>query len=679
MALFEYFDKQSGVSKRRSFDALVSGSRRSIAMLATDIAACGLAFILGTYLATGAVPTAAVGWIQLIIALLAGVVILPAVVTYRSNLRFVSLGDLVSLAVAAVLIVTVFGSGVRLSGVTESTIRADIVMLLVLVSLLAAPRAFFRGQDLLTSRSRHVTAAAEDGQQTDSVLLVGRGTACELFLRSLRNQVAIRYAPVGIIDDISNTVGTCIHGIPILGDYHDCDAVRATLEKRAVSLDRIILTEPLTRQATVALEPLFSWARASGITVSQLPGLSALRPMGPTGDLATIDIHALLERQEAKVDYKSIQSLVKGRRVMITGAGGSIGSELVRQVASLGPSQVVLIESCELNSYQIDMDLGRHYPKVQRHSYICCIRDRARLATIFRTHRPELVFNAAALKHVPIVEANPCEGVLTNVVGARNVADLALETGALAMIQISTDKAVNTSNVMGATKRVAELYCQALDKRGGTRFMTVRFGNVLGSSGSLIPLFKRQIDEGGPLTVTDARMTRFFMTIREAVELTLLASASGLQRDLSQGQIMVLDMGEPIPIMNIAERMIRLAGMVPGRDIKIETIGIRPGEKLFEELFDAKEVRTKSAVEGIHVATTEGRPLYEMRDGIAALDAAARHGAASLVVSILSEIVPGYEPGPSASDTAPQDGTAAQPHRPARHDTIPDLREAGVV
>ncbi|WP_175484588.1 polysaccharide biosynthesis protein [Palleronia marisminoris] len=561
---------------------------------------------------------------------------------------------------ATVVIVAVALGGLVLPQLSGE-FAAHFVALLVLMPMLVAPRLFYRRHDLAIGRAR---GGRQAPPHAELVLLVGRGTACELFLRSLRNDPESPYWPVGILDDTPGTRGSCIHDIPILGGYQDSDAVRKELAARGTTLGRIILTEPLTHSATEELSPLLGWARMTGLAVSQLPPLSALRPVGGDHGLTDLNVTELLERQEAQVDYDAIRRLVEGHRILITGAGGSIGSELTRQIASLRPAELVLVENCELNSYQIEMDLERHYPQVPRRSYICCIRDDDRLREIFYRHRPELVFNAAALKHVPIVEQNPCEGVLTNVIGARNVADIALETGALAMIQISTDKAVNAYNVMGATKRVAEFYCQALDRRGGTRFMTVRFGNVLGSSGSLIPLFKRQIDEGGPLTVTDPRMTRFFMTIREAVELTLLASASGLEKAVAQGQIMVLDMGKPIPIVDIAQRMIRLAGLTPGVDIKIKTIGIRPGEKLFEELFDKAEARAPSVIQGVHVATPDGRPLPFLRDGIAALERAARRGQSHLVVATLAEIVPGYAPVGLHLATAPS------PDEPKRPDPL---------
>ena len=323
------------------------------------------------------------------------------------------------------------------------------------------------------------------------------------------------------------------------------------------------------------------------------------------------------------------------------------GSELTRQIAAFGPSEIILIDSTEFNLYSIDLELSEKFPDVSRTMYLCSIRDAHRVNEIFARHQPELVFHAAALKHVPMVELNPCEGILTNAIGTKNVAEAAKRCGVLAMVQISTDKVVNPTSVMGLTKRLAELYCQALDigeseNTAGSRFMTVRFGNVLGSSGSLIPLFQRQIARGGPLTVTDANMTRYFMTIREAVELTLHASAHGLEKKLGLGQIFVLDMGAPIKILDIARRMIRLAGHTPDEDIKIKIVGCRPGEKLYEEIFDKFEQRVESSVAGVFGAVPVPVPLEKLRKALRKLAAAAEVGDVDKVFATVADVVPCY-------------------------------------
>jgi FlaA1/EpsC-like NDP-sugar epimerase len=327
------------------------------------------------------------------------------------------------------------------------------------------------------------------------------------------------------------------------------------------------------------------------------------------------------------------------------------------------PSRLVLLDSCEYALYAIDQEIGRRHPDLPRAARVADVRDRARVRQAFAAERPELVFHAAALKHVPMVELNPTEGAFTNVLGTRNVADAALAFGALAMVQISTDKAVNPTNVMGATKRLAEFYCQALDlagvagapaasRRPSTRFVTVRFGNVLGSSGSVIPLFERQLAQGGPLTVTHPDITRYFMLVGEAVELVLHALAHGVQRDPPRGEVYVLDMGEPIRIADLARHMIRLAGKEPGRDVAIEFTGLRPGEKLTEELFDTGEIR-RPALGGVLAARSRTTDIALLRYALDELEEACALHDAARVKAIIARLVPGYaEPSRDARPEA---------------------------
>ena len=311
-----------------------------------------------------------------------------------------------------------------------------------------------------------------------------------------------------------------------------------------------------------------------------------------------------------------MHALIEGRRVLVTGAGGSIGSELVRQICDFGPSELVLLDHSEANLYAIDLETAGRKPDVRRHAVLADVRDRGRLDRMLAKFRPHLVFHAAALKHVPMVEANIFEGVMTNVVGTVNVADACVKAMVGAMVLISTDKAVNPASVMGATKRIAERYCQALDiRRGngdGTRCVTVRFGNVLGSTGSVVPLFQQQLAAGGPLTLTDPEMKRYFMTVREAVQLVLQASALGSRDHEQEGKILVLDMGEPVRIVDLARQMIRLAGLRPDVDVKIEIIGPRPGEKLAEEMFHGGEPLVPTEIKGILAAAPRAADAGEL-------------------------------------------------------------------
>ncbi|WP_207467401.1 polysaccharide biosynthesis protein [Paracoccus fontiphilus] len=506
---------------------------------------------------------------------------------------------------------------------------------------LAAVRFAARGRELIRNRS------GERGRIP--VLVVGTGATCDLFLRSLRAPAA-QFKAIGIIDDARGTTELYFGDVRIVGSVRNPAALIAKLERLAERPEMLLLTEPVTHFDSDGIRRLLGWADGNGVRVSALPDIGTPRAaVDPRHvPVITIDPETILDRPQMRVQKSLLFQQFRDRRVLVTGGGGSIGSELARQLAALRPQELVLIESCELNAYNIDMALGQYFPDVPRKIYVSCIRNRERIDRIFTEHRPEFVFNAAALKHVPLVEMNPCDGVLTNIIGVRNVADAARRVGVLAMVQISTDKAVNTTNVMGATKRVAEFYCQAQDRatratEEQTRFFVVRFGNVLGSSGSLIPLFQRQIAQGGPLTVTDPKMERYFMSIREAVELTLLSAAAGLAENSELGQIFVLDMGKPVRIMDLAERMIRMAGKVPGKDIEIKVVGIRPGEKLFEELFDANETVHPEVFPGVRGASPVGVPIAALRAVMHRLEAAAAAGDDRAVRHLLRSAVPGYE------------------------------------
>ncbi|MBB4657810.1 UDP-N-acetylglucosamine 4,6-dehydratase family protein [Parvularcula dongshanensis] len=365
--------------------------------------------------------------------------------------------------------------------------------------------------------------------------------------------------------------------------------------------------------------------------------------------LLEMDSAQLLGREPRKPDLRAASRLIAGKTVMITGAGGTIGSELARQVAGFGPSRLVLVDNAEFNLYEIDLEMRQEGHAKLIHSRLVDVCRRDHLMDVFRDVAPQVVLHAAAYKHVPIVEANPCPAALVNVLGAKNVFDAAVETGVDAVVFISTDKAVNPTNFMGATKRIAELYAQALDvAQSGTRFVTVRFGNVLGSTGSVAPLFQRQIARGGPITVTHPDVKRYFMTTREAVQLVLQAAAlkdrAPGSDDSHDGRIFVLDMGEPVNITTLAERMIDAAGLRPHEDIRIEFTGLRPGEKLYEEIFSDLERLVKTGADGVLLASPSmiDLPLLNPRlaDVVRHAKAANREGLEDAVHHLVPEFRP---------------------------------------
>lgn len=575
----------------------------------------------------------------------------PVAGIYQRNWKYASLVDYFVLARAVLIASLVLTASMffysRLDLVPRTTIAIEAI---ILIAALGLSRLRFRHEDIreLASPRRWSSAKFEC---LVPILLVGTGPEADLYLRALQRDRSSRYWPVGFLDASAAEVSTLVRGIPVLGTFDSFESVYADLEARGQKPRHLVFTASLSNIDPKIAERLVQQAEALGMAVSRLRPATELRRTKLTQEfeVGPIELTDLLERSQTSLDVPALRRFIEGRTVLVTGAGGSIGSELCRQIASLGPRHLVLLDNCELNLYSIGLDISEGYPALPRTEVLCDVRNPVRLNDVFASCPPDIVFHAAALKHVPMVELNPCEGVLTNVIGTMNVAEAAKRWGVLGMVQISTDKVVNSTSVMGATKRLGELYCQAMDLEGlkigrSTRFLTVRFGNVLGSSGSLIPLFKRQIARGGPLTVTHPDMKRFFMTIREAVELTMQASAYGLEKQLGKGEIFVLDMGEPIKIVDIARRMIRLAGYEPDRDIQIKIVGLRPGEKLFEELFDRTDTRVSAPVPGVFGAVPVPVPLPHIYQIFERLRAAADRGDVTAVFQAISTILPGFRP-----------------------------------
>lgn len=589
-------------------------------------------------------------------------VVFPVTCLYTRNWRYASVGDMLGILraviVASLAFVFMMFVATRLDSIPRSVM---VIEVLLLVPLLISVR--IRSKLIETGRFGPAANRARNGRDMVPVLLIGAGDAADHYVRALQRDPDARHWPVGLLDNAATTEGYFLRGVPVLGSIEDFDTVISDLEIRGIKPRHVIFTERMPGLVDPALEALIDRAERLGIAVSRpAPVLELRNPKHESRfELRPIELTDLLERPQTVLDKAALSRMIENSRIVVTGAGGSIGGELTQQIAALGPAELILIDNSEYNLYAIDLELAEKFPNVHRKPYICDVRDPARLGEIFQRHCVDLVFHAAALKHVPMVELNPCEGILTNVIGTMNVAEATRLCGAKAMVQISTDKVVNTTSVMGATKRLAELYCQSLDLAfvaGETpaRFMTVRFGNVLGSSGSLIPLFKRQLAHGGPLTVTDMEMKRFFMTIREAVELTLQASAHGLEKSLGQGEIFVLDMGAPIKIIDMARRMIKLAGFRPDEDIKIKIVGCRPGEKLFEELFDERERRVDVPISGVLGAVPNPVPLETLRKEFSQLRRLAKAGDTGGVLDLVARLLPSYhreETKPAAATATP--------------------------
>ena len=518
---------------------------------------------------------------------------------YRGVWRFASLPDLIRIT-KAVIVGIAFSAAIlfittRMDGVPRSVFP---LYGLLLISLLGISRFMVRW-----SKDRGIY-----GENAKRVLIVGAGRAGEMLVRDLLRAKDELYQPIGFVDDSKAKQGREIHGVRVLGA---CDELIDFSDRLDINL--IVLAVPSADAAN--MRRLVGLCERSGVPFRTVPPLDRLMSgQVNISQLRAVLIDDLLGREPVSLDWDSIEQELIGKRVLVTGAGGSIGSELCRQIASLNPSQLILLDSSEFNLYSIENELLKRFPKIAITRWLNDVVDQVAIERIFRHSKPEVVFHAAAYKHVPMLEDQVREAASNNILGTRSMAEFADRFACEAFVMISTDKAVNPANVMGTSKRAAEIFCQNLDQRSATRFVTVRFGNVLGSAGSVVPLFRQQIESGGPVTVTHREITRYFMTIQESCQLILQASIMG-----KGGEIFVLDMGEPIKISYLAEEMIRLSGKVPGEDIDIVFTGLRPGEKLFEELFHEKEALQSTTHEKILLARYrefEWQRLNELMDGI---------------------------------------------------------------
>ena len=564
--------------------------------------------------------------------------------------RFSGIDDLLAVVGGSIASAILFALLLTGAGFPLPTPTFPVVHALVLIVALGAPRVLYRMR----------AGFVRPGAHAQSVLLAGAGEGADLFLRALEfREGRNRFRVIGLLSRGAGQTGRRIHGQPILGSIDDAGAVLARLRAQDRLPQAVVVTD--SDLAGPGLARLLAMADDEGVPVRRAPRPTALtgapgpRPIPGSGtglDLAPVVIEDLLNRPQVPLDREGMARLVYGRRVLVTGAGGTIGAELVRQLAALAPSHLVLLDNGEFALWQIDLEIAETHPALPRLARIADVRDDARIRAVFDEVQPELVFHAAALKHVPMVEANPGEGLLTNACGTRHVADAARAVGAAAMVLISTDKAVNPSSVMGASKRLAEMYVQGLDISGeAMRCVTVRFGNVLGSTGSVVPLFRRQLEHGGPLTVTHPDMQRYFMTVREAVGLVLQATVVGVANP-ADGGIFVLDMGEPVKIVDLARQMIRLAGLKVADDenpggILIAYTGLRPGEKLFEELFHGKEAPIPTGHPGLLMAAPRTADPAIVGRAIDEVGALCRTGQPATALSHLARLVPEFEHNPA--------------------------------
>jgi O-antigen biosynthesis protein WbqV len=505
----------------------------------------------------------------------------------------------------------------------------------------------FLGGSRVAYRFYHYSHTIQRAKDSDAapVLIVGRAADAEVLLRAIESGAVKRIWPAGILSSSPSDQGQSIRGISVLGDQGDLEPIVSDLANRGIRVTRLLLTpSALTPEAVP--ESILIRARKLGIAASQLPSLDA---DGGLPRLAPVSVEDLLIRPSVEIDYRRLERLVSGKTIVVTGGGGSIGSEICQRIVTFGAARLLVIENSEPALHAILESLRSRQSEVELQGRIADVRDRARMFQLIGDFKPDFVFHAAALKHVPLLERDWDEGIKTNVFGSVNVADAAVAGRVPAMVMISTDKAIEPVSVLGATKRLAEMYCDALDhslvsagSTSATRLISVRFGNVLASNGSVVPKFKAQIEAGGPITVTHPDMVRYFMTIREACDLVVTAATHALGSTGRDASVYVLNMGQPVRILDLAQRIIRLSGLEPGRDIAIEFTGIRPGERLHEILFAQQEETADIGISGILAAKPLQPSLESIRSSLGRLEQALDRHERGAIYEVLRDAVPEF-------------------------------------
>lgn len=490
------------------------------------------------------------------------------------------------------------------------------------------------GRSILSRRmSKYEKINKNQDNKANNLLIIGAGMGAREIIIAIKNNMRDKYNIVGIIDDDISKINHYILGIKVLGTRYDIPKIA-----KEKNVDLIFFA--INKIDAVSRRKILEICQETGVKTRVLPTTEeVINKQGAMNSLRDVQIEDLLGRDPVHLDNKNINSLIKNKTVLVTGGGGSIGSELCRQIVKYDPKRLVILDIYENNLYDIEMELRAEYPKLNLEAIVASVRDKARLNNVFETYKPEIVFHAAAHKHVPFMEKSPLEAIHNNVFGTYNVVNCADEYGVEKFVLISTDKAVNPTNIMGASKRVCEMIVQAKNKVSKTEYVAVRFGNVLGSNGSVIPLFKKQIERGGPVTVTHKDITRFFMTIPEAVQLILQAVTYA-----KGGEIFVLDMGEPVKIYDLAVSLIKLLGYEPNVDIPIEITGLRPGEKLYEEILMSEEGLTSTKHDKIFISKPMHMEMTELEEKLNILKELEYNEKYSNenIKNVMKEVVPTY-------------------------------------
>ena len=549
--------------------------------------------------------------------------------TYRNITRYENGNDYLVYVLVCLISYTIITMISIISQIEFVSARANMIAALIIVVAIIGYRVILRA--ILTENFK---TTKEKTNNKKNVLIVGAGSASRIVINALNTTMKDTYHVVGLVDDNINKVNYMISGNQILGTRYEIPKI---CQENQVELILFTISNINNKER----KDILKICQETGCKVRILPGTAELiKNKSLMDNFRDVEIEDLLGREPIKLDNKNIGKLIENKVVLVTGGGGSIGSELCRQIVKYNPEKLVMVDIYENNLYDIEQELRANYPQLEIDAIVASVRDKERLNEIFEKYKPYLVFHAAAHKHVPLMEISPLEAIKNNVFGTYNVVNCADEYNVKRCILISTDKAVNPTNIMGATKRLCEMIVQAKDKVSKTEYAAVRFGNVLGSNGSVVPLFKKQIASGGPVTVTHKDITRFFMTIPEAVSLVLQAMSYA-----KGGEIFVLDMGEPVKIYDMAVNLIKLSGLEPNVDIQIKVTGLRPGEKLYEELLMEEEGLTQTEHDKIHVAKPMDIDMERVENKLKELKGLLQHcnnEQKEKIKRVIKEVVPTY-------------------------------------
>ncbi len=551
---------------------------------------------------------------------------------YQNMMRYEVGKDYIKYIISAFLSMTVLSLADKAFHLEYINLKVNVLSGVLIAGTFVMYR--LAGRSILSRRmSKYEKINKNQDNKANNLLIIGAGMGAREIIIAIKNNMRDKYNIVGIIDDDISKINHYILGVKVLGTRYDIPKIA-----KEKSVDLIFFA--INKIDAISRRKILEICQETGVKTRVLPTTEeVITKQGAMNSLRDVQIEDLLGREPVHLDNKNINSLIKNKTVLVTGGGGSIGSELCRQIVKYDPKRLVILDIYENNLYDIEMELRAEYPKLNLEAIVASVRDKARLNNVFETYKPEIVFHAAAHKHVPLMEKSPLEAIKNNVFGTYNVVNCADEYGVEKFVLISTDKAVNPTNIMGASKRVCEMIVQAKNKVSKTEYAAVRFGNVLGSNGSVIPLFKKQIERGGPVTVTHKEITRFFMTIPEAVQLILQAVTYA-----KGGEIFVLDMGEPVKIYDLAVSLIKLLGYEPNVDIPIEITGLRPGEKLYEEILMSEEGLTSTKHDKIFISKPMHMEMTELEEKLNILKELEYNEKYSNenIKNVMKEVVPTY-------------------------------------